>query len=153
MMAVGMFVYYLKSLSAGREPSDNVGVWVAEGIDRAGVIPLYMELSNMLESVNGPGVYYLLGNLLGENPERVSRYASRNVAGALAGPTAGLLADLKNLTFSGITGLTDDEPGPGSGMTPGTVGSFKRVFPFGNHPGVKQFFNLWLVPGWQEAVR
>lgn len=45
-----------------------------------------------------------------------------------------------------------------------SVGSFRpretsskvgpqRVLPLGNHPGIKQYLNLWLVPDWQDAAR
>ncbi|MEM7473241.1 MAG: hypothetical protein AAF340_17975 [Pseudomonadota bacterium] len=153
MSAMGMMVYQAKALTSGRDTSDNPGVWIAEGIDRAGIIPLYMEISNMLEAVNGPGAFYLLGNLLGENPEMASRFASRNVGGALAGPTAGLLGDLKNIVQSTFIGITDDKTGVLSGVTEGTVGSAKRILPFGNHPAIRPYLNLYAVPSAKEALR
>lgn len=146
MTVFGMMAYYYKSMSAGREPSDNIGTWIAEGVDRAGIVPVYMELNNMFEALGGPGAYYQLGSLVGEAPQRASRYQGRNAGGILAGPTAGLVGDAKNILMGSFSGLTDNDDGALSGITDGTISSTKRVMPFGNHPGIKQFLNLWMMP-------
>lgn len=123
-----------------------IGVPADHGIYRAGVVPLIMELNNIFEAVEGPGAYFLLGNLLGEAPERASRYQSRNAGAVIAGPTAGLIGDFRNLLQGTLRGLSDGEPGVLSGFDDGTAGSIDRVLPFGNHPGIKQFLNLWAIP-------
>ncbi|MEM6357739.1 MAG: hypothetical protein AAF844_18935, partial [Pseudomonadota bacterium] len=74
MASMGMFVYWLKSQSHDGEVSDNPGTWLAEGIDRSGVVPLVMELNNMGEAIGAPGFYRGMGALFGDTPEPASRY-------------------------------------------------------------------------------
>ena len=85
-ITMGMLVYYLKELASGRQPSDDTGVWIAEGIDRSGLVPMIMEFNGLAE-VFGLGI----GNALGE--ERLSRFQTRNKIGAIAGPTFGTIQD------------------------------------------------------------
>ena len=144
MVSMGMFVYYLKTLSREKDNlSDNPGVWLAEGIDRSGIVAIFMELNNMAERVGAPGVYYGLGSALGDSPERASRFQTRGVAGAALGPLYGSIVDattLANAAFSGD-------------IEPGDIAAARREIPFGNHPGIKQFLNLWVVPELKEAVK
>ncbi|SIS86788.1 hypothetical protein [Paracoccus saliphilus] len=143
MSSMGMFVYWLKALSYDGEPSDNPGTWLAEGVDRSGVVPLVMEMNNIAESLGAPGTYYLLALMTGDDdPERASRYQVRNTSSALAGPTAGALENAAMLARGALTG----EFGSGE------VTAGRRLLPFGNHPGVKEFLNLWAVPEIKEAI-
>lgn len=142
MASMGMFVYWLKAMSYDGNPSDNPGTWLAEGIDRSGVVPLVMEVNNMAERLGFDGVYAQLGNAFGESEERASRYAVRNMSGALLGPTAGILQDTAMLARSGFT----------MEFGPAEVGSMRRLTPFGNHPGVKELLNWYIVPETREAV-
>ena len=86
-IAAGMLVYYLKSVAAGREISDDPKVWVAEGWDKSGLTPVIMEVNGLMDKV-GLGV----GSLLTDKP--LSRFQSRNLAGTLAGPSSGLVNDV-----------------------------------------------------------
>lgn len=86
-IAAGMLVYYLKSVAAGREVSDDPKVWVAEGWDKSGLTPVIMEVNGLMDKV-GLGV----GSLLTDKP--LSRFQSRNLAGTLAGPSFGLVNDV-----------------------------------------------------------
>jgi len=85
-IAAGMLVYYLKSVAAGREISDDPEVWITEGLDRSGLIPVIMEVNGVMDKV-GLGA----GSLLTDKP--LSRFQSRNLAGTLAGPSFGLVND------------------------------------------------------------
>jgi hypothetical protein len=85
-IAAGMLVYYLKSVVAGREISDDPEVWITEGLDRSGLIPVIMEVNGVMDKV-GLGA----GSLLTDKP--LSRFQSRNLAGTLAGPSFGLVND------------------------------------------------------------
>lgn len=143
MVSMGMFVYWLKAQSLAKDRlSDNPGTWLAEGIDRSGLVPIYMEVNNMWERLGGPGVYQGLGSALGEAPQSASRYQVRSVPGSLLGPTFGLLTDTSVLLNSALTGEA----------TKGTVSSARRMVPFGNVPGIKEYLNLWVAPSLYSAV-
>lgn len=83
---MGMFSYDIKMRIAGRETSDDPGVWVLEGIDRSGVTGVVMELNNTLEKIssNSLGARAVLGI-----NEQSARFYSRSVAEGLLGPTFG----------------------------------------------------------------
>ena len=86
-IAAGMLVYYLKSVAAGREISDDPKVWVAEGWDKSGLTSVIMEVNGIMDKV-GLGA----GSLLSDKP--LSRFQSRNLAGAIFGPSSGLVNDM-----------------------------------------------------------
>lgn len=94
-VAGGMLVYYLKQLGSERPISDDPRVWVAEGIDRSGVTGFLFDINNMAEKI---GV-----NVLPGGPTR-SRYASRNLVGALLGPSAGLATDVGQIVGNTVSG-------------------------------------------------
>ncbi|WP_417244287.1 hypothetical protein [Celeribacter sp.] len=89
MVGLGMLSYYLKAKTAGYEPTDNPGTWLAEGIDRSGSLGWFFEVNNLTEKLTRGtvGVSALTGGPI------MSRYASRNVIGALIGPTSGAISD------------------------------------------------------------
>lgn len=64
--------------------------WITEGVDRSGVTGIISDVNNMLEKVTRGSVG--LGRLTGG--EQASRYASRDVAGALFGPTIGTVSSI-----------------------------------------------------------
>lgn len=95
MISGGIMVYYLKQKLAGREVSDDPAVWITEGIDRSGVLGWFFDVNNIMEKVG-------LGVLPG-GPTR-SRYASRNVVGAMLGPTAGMASDIASIVGNTVAG-------------------------------------------------
>lgn len=154
--ALGMFAFYLKTVQANRDLPDNLGTWLAEGIDRSGMIPLYMEINNTAEGVGAPGLYRMLGEmgvLAGseEGPKRASRFAQRNAAGAAFGPSASVISDTRTIAKD-LLDEADPRAKAGEGVQPSTISAARRLTPFANHPGVKEFLSHFLVPELQEAV-
>ena len=84
--SLGMLSYYLKRKMAGKEPSDNPAVWLSEGLDRSGYLAILSEYSHIADKA-GLGVSSLTGI------EQSSRYASRNAAASLLGPSIALVDD------------------------------------------------------------
>jgi hypothetical protein len=131
-VAIGSGVYALKTTASGREVSDNPATWIAEGIDRSGVMSLFFEINNTLEKVSGNEVG--IRPMLGAAP--ASRFASRGKLESLAGPNVGMLADLLATsgdvmlsTKSAITG----EPVDG-GISGATVHRMRRtIIPYQNY--------------------
>jgi hypothetical protein len=98
-ISLGMVVYYLKSVGSGREPSDDPVTWVREGIDRSGVVSVFMEGFNTAEKVTGQ-------TFAGESP--ASRYASRGAFAAMLGPSVGRGEDAANFVRNIFAGELKD---------------------------------------------
>lgn len=107
-ISIGMFITYLKAVEGNRveQLSDNPGAWLAEGIDRSGMLTILMEGSATLEKMRGPGmdkypagVYTGLQALFPDADQSAgpSRYATRGILGQLLGPTAGTIEDAARL--------------------------------------------------------
>ncbi|MEQ9347747.1 MAG: hypothetical protein RIG26_15005 [Thalassospira sp.] len=89
MVGLGMLSYYLKAKTGGWQTSDDPAVWLAEGIDKSGTTGWLMEVNALAEKLTRGkvGMSYLTGG------PTLSRYASRNIIGALIGPTSGAISD------------------------------------------------------------
>lgn len=106
MILLGSLVYAYKTKMAGREVSDDPRVWIAEGVDRSGVTGMFMDANNIIEKVTRGTVG--INSMMGGAP--MSRYASRNVTGALLGASFGMAQDLFQTTgavFSGDIRASD----------------------------------------------
>ncbi len=148
MSSMGMFVYWLKVQSSGREPSENLGTWLAEGIDRSGVFPLIMEVNNVFESIGAPGVYSILS--MGE--DEASRYAVRSTSGKVLGPTAGLIEDTATVLSRVLAQLNPLASENAKDIKAGDIAALRRLIPFGRHPGFKEYLDLHLVPNLKAGV-
>jgi hypothetical protein len=127
MVGLGMLSYYLKMVSAGRPVSDDPKQWIAEGLDRSGVFTLLFEANNMQEKFTGYG----LASAMGAGP--MSRYHSRNLTGALAGPTGGLLEDIGKVTSN----IGQDN------YSKSDTRAIRRIQPFQNTFYLRRLFNEW----------
>lgn len=93
-VSLGALTYYVKTLQAGLEPSDDPLVWLSEGVDRSGVTGSLYDINNIVEKLTRGQVGV---NALRGGPP-MSRYASRNLTGALLGPSLGTLQDVGTTT-------------------------------------------------------
>lgn len=100
MVGLGMLTYAVKEYQADRELSDDPEKWIAEGFDRSGLTGWFFEANNIMEKVTRGkvGISALTGG------PQMSRYASRNVTGALLGPTFGLTQDFVQTTGAAFAG-------------------------------------------------
>ena len=88
-IALGAYSAKIRMDLAGYDTSHWGPVkWMTEGLDRSGLMGVFAEVNNMAEKVHPAlGLSALTG-------ETASRYASRNGAGAIGGPIAGLVDDI-----------------------------------------------------------
>jgi Xaa-Pro aminopeptidase len=109
MTGLGALSYYLRhSIDANPKKKDlpdpstpeGLAQWLREGVDRAGVTGWLFDLHNTVEKATGGAVG--LQRVIGDAPS--SRYSSRGVLGAIAGPTGGLLEDAGRLISEGAQG-------------------------------------------------
>ena len=130
LVGMGMFSYYMKQKIAGREVSDDPGVWIAEGIDRSGVIGVLGEINNTVEKISSNS--FGLRPILGVDAP-ASRFVSRSVSESLLGPTFG---SLLSTTVAASNAVTSSEP-----MTEADVRALRRLIPLQNLVGVNKAFD------------
>lgn len=142
MVALGMMVAAIKAemynRSAGLRGSDkrfdtsewNRRKWIAEGVDRSGLIALVLEPINIMDKTTGIGTSLLTGQ------GHSSRYASRNLAGTLLGPSAGTIADI------GIGGRALASPITGNDVSKSDIYAVRRLMPFQNAFVFRQMFDV-----------
>ncbi|MDE4620635.1 hypothetical protein [Sinorhizobium meliloti] len=126
--AIGMLVAWLKYKERGDDEEaerllNNPGLWIADGLDRTGILSLPFEISNTAEKVVGVGGISGAFSALAGDEDRggtVSRYANRGALGAVLGTSAGLFEDLAtiaeqlsagDLKKSGVNAMLRQLPG------------------------------------------
>ena len=104
--------------------------WILEGVDRSGLIALMLEPMMIADKASGLGPSMLTGQ------GQTSRYASRNVLGALLGPTAGTIGDV------GVTTRMLASPLTGADIAKSDIYAFRRIMPFQNAFIFRQMFDI-----------
>lgn len=142
---MGMFVYWLKSIESNRETSNNPGKWVAEGIDRSGILSVMMEVNNTAEKWGAPGIYTALQGMFPDKDQKApaSRYAIRSNVGSLLGPSFGLATDISQIGGV-VTG--------GGDMKPSDVNAARRLMPGSTLPVMRSLLEYYALPAAREAV-
>lgn len=97
LVALGTLTYYLKTISGGREPSDDWRVWLAEGVDHSGVASLMMLANKNFAEPFGIG----LSNLV--NDEEYNKFAKQGGIEMTGGAAFGYL----NNFFRGTRAIKD----------------------------------------------
>lgn len=94
MMALGALSSWTKAQIRGEDTSTwTQGKWTVEALDNSGLLGVLMEANNIVDKL--PGGPFALGRLSGKT---VSRYQSRNLVGALGGPSLDAVGDLATMT-------------------------------------------------------
>jgi hypothetical protein len=125
LMLTGMMSYAFKELAAGRELSKDPSKWVAEGVDRSGLIAVIMEAHNMTEKLTGVGLSRVTDGT------QASRYSSRSTAEALLGPSLGLALNLSDVATKAASGE----------MSESDLGKIRRVLPYQNLFYIRQLLD------------
>jgi GNAT superfamily N-acetyltransferase len=144
MVTLGAATYAIREKIAGRDLSDDPRKWAVEAFDRSGLTGWFFEANNMTEKLTAGrvGAHALTG-------EVATRYASRNVLGAVLGPSADLLGDLQTVTSS-IAEETFPRRGRGGGETggwsEGTTRAIRKHVPLQN-----LFYMRWLFDSTEQG--
>ncbi|MCA0279597.1 MAG: hypothetical protein LCH86_26700 [Proteobacteria bacterium] len=103
MSALGMLVYWLEAMESGRELAEDSETWIAEGLDRSGIMSVGMEINNAWEKLGGPG-FHALASASGQLPDPTayagrpaSRVADQDAYGSRLGPSFRLGTDAARL--------------------------------------------------------
>lgn len=127
MVGLGMMSYYTKALLNDREVSDDPRVWIAEGIDRSGVVSLLFFANRQTENF-GLGIHQLTG-------EQLSRNAYRSAWGDILGPSFATGERLHRALYSSTKPLRGEE------LNEGDISNYRRLILFNNVVGPGQIFN------------
>ena len=93
-VALGTAAYGAKEFVAGRDISTDPKKLIVESLDRSGAFGYLWDINNITEKMTRGEVG--VNKLIGAPP--MSRYASRNIMGALLGPSAGTAEDIQAVT-------------------------------------------------------
>lgn len=100
MISLGMLTTAVKNGVSDRPNPDELDQWIAEGIDRSGLTGWFFDANNVVEKVTRGAV----GASAITGGSTMSRYQSRNIAGALAGPSVDIINDAARIIGSSASG-------------------------------------------------
>ncbi|MEI2388136.1 hypothetical protein, partial [Breoghania sp. JC706] len=154
--ALGMLVSWAKYKERGDDDRaerllDNPGEWIANGLDRSGLLAIPFQISNTMDKIGvshaGPVPLTITSALQTAAGDRdtggtVSRYASRNSMGALFGPSVGLVQDLVTIASQTARGEVDRQGAK----------AMLRLVPGGTLPGARTLLNTKVRPALENAV-
>jgi hypothetical protein len=121
MISLGSLTYVLKTLESGREPDYSPENLLVQGIDRSGVLGVFMEINNIYEKIGGYGIGKLSGT------QSASRYGSRSLDEALLGPSLGTISNLGRAHFNI---MSEDN------MSDSDRRNIRKLIPFNNLTGI-----------------
>jgi hypothetical protein len=145
MIGLGAAAFALKAQVAGRELPDDPAAWAKNAIDMSGVTGWLFEVNNFAEQATG-GVVGLSGALRAAGVEKgnapMARYASRNWADAVFGPTGGMIKDAFSVTQGAARSLAYGEQ-----VQEADIRALRRMLPFQNI-----FYASWLFRRMEQGV-
>lgn len=124
MVSLGMLSSHIKGTLAGKEPSDDIGEWIKEGVDKSGLLGHMFDVNETLAKVG-----------LGVSDGPISRYKSRSAAGALMGPSFSLLEDALGSAFWMTNFMKGERPSTSD------LRKTRRMIPFQNVFYLRQLFD------------
>tara|TARA_R110002096_G_scaffold130706_7_gene280062 strand:+ start:3685 stop:7617 length:3933 start_codon:yes stop_codon:yes gene_type:complete len=133
-VTLGAMSAAFKTWDAGRgdEIQDwTVGKWLTEGVDRSGVVGILSDGNNVLEKVSRG----TLGMSMFTGGHQASRYANRNLLGAVGGPTVGAIASVGGVAGNALAATFGDDR-----WRPGDTDRLIRTLPYSNLSGLRQGF-------------
>lgn len=125
MISLGMLSSYVKVVLSGKEPSDDIGEWIKEGVDKSGILGHLFDVNETLSKV---------GWGLSDGP--ISRYKSRSAAGALLGPSFSLLEDITGTAYWMSEFMKGERP------TEADIRKTRRMIPFQNVFYLRKLFDM-----------
>lgn len=150
-VAIGAMIYAFKSIETNRaeDISDNPGRWIAEGLDRSGLLSIAFEVNNTVEKAFGIGAYGALAAAFPDASQegKASRYMSRGIAESLVGPTGALI---DTVVAAGNT-LRPNKDGRME-WTEGEINTIKRLLPGATLPGIRSLVEYAGVPAVKSAL-
>lgn len=148
--ALGMLIGYLKYIERGdideaNRLLDNPGLWVAEGLDRSGILSIPFEISNTAEKLGMPGFVTAAQAIAGDEDAggQASRYANRGKLGAVLGPSAGLFEDIATIAQQ----LSEAD------LKRSGANAMIRQLPGATLPGIRTAIHVGVKPALEDALK
>jgi hypothetical protein len=126
-VALGGAAYGAKQLAAGKELSTDPLKLLVESMDRSGTFAYFWDINNITEKLTRGTVG--VNAAIGAAP--MSRYATRNVAGALLGPSLGTVQDLSQVIGALSTG----------DLSKSDVNAMRKMLPYQNLFYIRRLLN------------
>ena len=145
MSTIGMMATWFKAQSGNRDEKlqdagKNPGWWISEGLDKAGIFAVPMELANTFEKATGFNPIKTPLKSFDEGSAISQKNQNKSLVGTIAGPTAGLIDDASNV--AGLPKKLID----GEEVTQGQKNAAERLLPFNSYLGVRQMMRYVVNP-------
>lgn len=138
MIGMGGIAEKIRSITNQKEGPKSEAEWVANAIERSGLTAYLFDVNHFTERFTGGAVG--ISALTGGKP--MSRYAARNWADAVAGPTGGLIKDLAGATSGASQTLFHGER-----VNESDIRALRRTLPYQN-----LFYFSWLFQQMQKSA-
>ncbi|MET4528669.1 hypothetical protein [Bradyrhizobium sp. JR18.2] len=142
MTTIGMMATWLKAISGNKTQHSisDPGWWIGEGLDKAGIFSVPMELANTFENATGFNPIKSPIKAFDQGSGISQKNQNRSVLGSLVGPTAGLVDDASRVM--GIPKTLVD----GQEVSQAQKNSVERLLPFNSYAGVRFMLRYLINP-------
>lgn len=146
MTTIGMMATWLKAVSGNRVEKDFADIankpgWlIGEGLDKAGIFAVPMELANTFEKATGFNPIKTPMKAFDEGAAISQKNQNRSLIGSVVGPSAGLIDDTTQVM--GLPKKMID----GEAVTQGQKNAIERLIPFSSYPGIRQMIRYLVNP-------
>ena len=145
MTTIGMMATWLKAISGNRteklqDIGKNPGWWISEGLDKAGIFAIPMELSNTFEKATGLNPIKSPIKAFDEGSAISQKNQNRSLLGSVVGPTGGLIDDATQVM--GLPKKMID----GEEVSAGQKNAAERLMPFNSYVGIRQMLRYVVNP-------
>jgi hypothetical protein len=145
MTTIGIMATYLKAISGNRteklqDIGKNPGWWISEGLDKAGIFAIPMELSNTFEKATGLNPIKTPIKAFDDGSAISQKNQNRSLLGSVVGPTGGLIDDATQVM--GLPKKMID----GEEVAQGQKNAAERLLPFNSYVGMRQFLRYVANP-------
>lgn len=145
MTTIGMMATWFKAASGNRteklqDITKNPGWWLGEGLDKAGIGAVPMELANTFEKGTGFNPIKTPLKSFDEGSAISQKNQNRSLLGSFVGPTGGLIDDATQIL--GLPKKVID----GEEVTQGQRNAAERLLPFNSYFGLRQILRYLVNP-------
>lgn len=145
MTTIGIMATWLKAVSGNRteklqDIGSNPGWWVGEGLDRAGIFAIPMEIANTMEKATGFNPIKAPVKALDQAGAISQKNQNRSLLGSVVGPTGGLIDDATQVM--GLPKKMVD----GEEVTQAQKNAAERLLPFNSYAGIRQMLRYVVNP-------
>jgi hypothetical protein len=145
MTTIGIMATWLKAVSGNRteklqDIGSNPGWWIGEGLDRAGIFAIPMEVANTMEKATGFNPIKTPVKAFDQGGAISQKNQNRSLLGSVVGPTGGLIDDATQVM--GLPKKMVD----GEEVTQAQKNAAERLLPFNSYAGIRLMLRYVINP-------